>query len=225
VRDHQGQPIIPDRARLPSSFPAAESPASKEVQAAIQQATAASPVLAELDFIAEQVRIDLQTAENMLLPKLDARLLAAKDIGGPASPKRDKAPFQLEVGLFGEVPLQRRAALGKIAAAEAKLAQINAKRQFVVNKITAAVQDAVSALKASAERIERADTNLELATETLRLGRLQFDAGDIDLVTLNIYEKSVSDAQLLQIAAYADFFIAVADYRAALAIDPLQTVP
>jgi outer membrane protein TolC len=225
VRDNQGQPIIPDNARLPSSFPAPQSPASEEVQEEIQRAVAASPLLAELDLIAEQVRVDLQAAQNMLLPKLDARLLAAKDIGGPASSKRDKSPFQLEVGLYGEVPLQRRAAQGKIAAAEAKLAQINAKRNFVVNKITAAVQDAVSALQASAERIERADTNLELARETLRLGRLQFDAGDIDLVTLNIYEKSVSDAQLLRIAAYADFYIALADYRAALATDPLLATP
>jgi outer membrane protein TolC len=225
VRDYQGQPLIPDSSRLPASFPAPESPASDELEVEIQQAVAASPVIAELDFLAEQVRVDLQTAQNSLLPKLDAQLLAAKDIGGPASSKRDKSPFQLEVGLYGEVPLQRRAAQGKIAAAEAKLAQINAKRQFVANKVTAAVQDAVSALQASADRIARANTNLDLATETLRLGRLQFDAGDTDLVTLNIYEKSVADAQLLQIAAYADFFIALADYRAALARDPFQAGP
>jgi outer membrane protein TolC len=161
----------------------------------------------------------------MMLPKLDARLLASKDVGGPASSKRDKSPFELEVGLYGAVPLQRREARGKIAAAQAKLAQINAKRQFVVDKITAAVQDTVSALDAAGGRIERAETNLDLARETLRLGRLQFDAGDIDLVTLNIYEKSVTDAQLLRVAAYADFFSSIADYRAARALDPLSAAP
>ena len=69
-------------------------------------------------------------------------------------------------------------------------------------------------------RIERAETNVSLARQTLELGRLQFDAGDVDLVSLNIYEKAVTDAQLLKIAAQADFFSAVADYRAALARNP-----
>jgi outer membrane protein TolC len=69
--------------------------------------------------------------------------------------------------------------------------------------------------------IAPAGTKSPLARETLQLGRLQFDAGDADLVTLNIYEKSVTDAQVLRISAQADFFSALADYRAALAIDPL----
>ncbi len=103
---------------------------------------------------------------------------------------------------------------------EAKLAQIAAKRQFVTDKVTARVQDAVSALDAAAGRIDRAQTNLRLARETLDLGRQQFDAGDIDLIALNIYEQSATDAQLLLITAQADFFDASADYQAALSLDP-----
>jgi outer membrane protein TolC len=66
-----------------------------------------------------------------------------------------------------------------------------------------------------------------LAEETLRLARIQFDAGDIDLVELNIYEQASMDARVLRIEAEVDFFIALADYRAALGSDPLQspTVP
>ncbi len=71
----------------------------------------------ELGLIAEQVRVELAQAENMLLPKLDAGLRAAKDVGAAASPKGDKTPFQLEVGLYGELPLQRREANGKIEVA------------------------------------------------------------------------------------------------------------
>ena len=175
--------------------------------------------------MAERVRIDLEKAQNSLLPKLDAVLLASKDIGGPASPKRDKSPFELEAGLYGELPVQRREARGKIQSARGKLAQLRAKREFVVNKITAEVQDALSALRAAAGRTERAETNLRLARETRQLGRDQFNAGDIDLIDLNIYEQAVTDAQFQRIAAQADFFIAVADYRAALARDPLTVSP
>ena len=50
---------------------------------------------------------------------------------------------------------------------------------------------------------------------------MAFNAGDIDLIALNIYEQEVTDAELVLIAAEADFFISQADYRAALAEDPL----
>lgn len=222
-RSIEGEPVIPDESRLPTSFPDAVLPTREAIDADISMAVAASPLLTELDLISEQVEVELDNAHNMLLPKLDARLLASKDMGARASSKGDKTPFELEAGIYGEVPLQRREARGKIVAAEGKLAQISAKRQFVVNKVAAAVQDAVSALETAAGRIERAETNLDLARETLELGRLQFEAGDIDLVALNIYEKSVTDAQLLLISAQVDFFSAVADYRAALALDPLAT--
>ncbi len=91
----------------------------------------------------------------------------------------------------------------------------------MVNKVTAFVQDAISALQAAAGRIDRARTNSRLARETLDLGREQFNVGDIDLISLNIYEQAVTDAQLRLIVAQADFFDAMADYRAALSLDPL----
>ena len=91
-----------------------------------------------------------------------------------------------------------------------------------MNKVTAEVQDAVSALQASEARIGRARTNLQLAEEALQLARGQFDAGDIDLVELNIYEQATLDARFLLIDAEADYFIALADYRAALGSDPSQ---
>jgi outer membrane protein TolC len=221
-RNPRGAPVIPDNSRLPSDFPPAQSPDREMIDSDIARALDASPLLAELELVAEQVRVELSNAENMMLPKLDARALASKDIGAEASPTGDKTPFELEAGLFGELPLQRRGARGKIDAAQGKLAQINAKRRFVVDKTVAAVQDAYSALLAAAGRIERANANLRLARRTLELGRIQFDAGDIDLVDLNIFEKAATDAQLLLITAEADFFVAMANYRAILAIDPLM---
>ena len=220
MRDLDGRPIVPNESLLPKSFPDHFTFNPEQLDADIARALAARPELVELDLIAQQVRVEIAQAENSRLPKLDARLLASQDIGGAASSKGDKTPFELEVGLYGEVPLQRREARGKIDAARGKLAQIETKRRFVVDKVTAAVQDAVSALVAAAGRIERASTNLRLARETLTLGRAQFDAGDVDLIALNIYEQSVTDAQILLIAAQADFFIALADYRAALSVDP-----
>jgi len=91
--------------------------------------------------------------------------------------------------------------------------------------VARSVQDAVSAMVAADGRIDRALTNIRLARETLELARIQFQAGDIDLVELNIYEQSVTEAELLLVTSQADFFMALADYRAALSLDPLAMNP
>lgn len=220
LRDPLGEPILPQAAQLPPGFPAHSPPHPEQAQRETAVALERRPEFAELDLLAQQVRVELSQAENMLLPKLNAVLDASKDVGFPASPKRDKTPLELETGLVGELPLQRREAWGKINAARGKLAQLRAKREYLANKVAAEVQDTVSALSAAAGRIDRARASLELATQTLKLGQVAFRAGDIDLIALNIYEQAVTDAQLVLIAAQADYFAAEADYRAAVAEDP-----
>ena len=110
VRRGNGQPIVPAKSQLPGSFPAHTAAESRQLASDISRALAARPELMELELIAQQVRVELAQAENRLLPKVDARLLASKDVGAAASAKGDKTPFQLEVGLYGELPLQRREA-------------------------------------------------------------------------------------------------------------------
>jgi outer membrane protein TolC len=221
LRDDAGKPIIPDESQLPSSFPEPAGPDPDQIGADIARAITARPELAELNIEAEKVRVEMAQAENLQLPKMDMQLIASKDVGAAASSKGDKTPFELEVGLYGEMPLQRREGRGKMLSARGKLAQIEAKREFVINKVTTLVQDAMSALQTAAARIERAQTNLQLARETLTLGRERFNAGDLDLIELNIYELAVNDAQIILIEAHADFLIALANYEAALSVDPL----
>lgn len=212
-----GEPIVPTAGQEPPDFPAHAAPPADNLARDIDAALNARPEFAELELLREQVEVDMASARNSLLPKVDAAIVASKDIGGNASPKGDKEPFELEAALYGEMPLQRREGHGKMQAAEGKLAQLTAKRQFVADKVAAEVQDAYSGMQTAAERIVRAAQNVELAERTRDLGQTAFTAGDIDLVTLNIYEQAVNDAELQLIAAQADFFIAEADYLAATA--------
>lgn len=222
LRTPAGEPIVPDTPLLPEAFPDHSKIVDAQIDRDITSALAARPELVELDLQYRKTSVELTQATNMLLPKLDALVIGSQDVGAPFQADNIKGPFELEAGLYGEVPLQRREAEGKIETARAKLAQIRAKREFVVNKVTAEVQDAVSALRAAEERIERAVINRRLARESLEMARTLFDAGDIDLVELNIYEQATLDAQILLVEAQADYFVAVADYRAALGVDPRQ---
>ncbi|MDA7980837.1 MAG: TolC family protein [Pirellulales bacterium] len=222
LRDAQGSPLVPDESLLPREFPMVVMPRGAVLDQMVDRAIDLRPEFAELDLLAEQYDVELAQASNMLLPKLDAQLRAAKDVGGQTSAKGDKTPFELEIGLYGEVPLQRREARGKINVARGKLAQIQAKHRFLADKVAAQVQDVLSALQAALEQAGLAQKNVSLAQQTLELGREQFDAGDVDLIQLNIYEQSVADAQFQLIDAQATFFAALAEYYAALAIDPLE---
>ncbi|MCA9199746.1 MAG: TolC family protein, partial [Planctomycetales bacterium] len=217
LRDAAGQPMIAELAQVPDEVPPLTEIDAAQLESDIASAIAARPEIAEIDFEVRRVRVQIAEANNSMLPKLDAAVGAAQDIGNPTNSIGDKTPFELEAGLYGEVPLQRRQARGKRMAANAKLRQLCAKREFIVNKVTVAVQDAHSALQAAEMRIERAELNANLAEQSLQLARDRFNAGDIDLIVLNIYEKAVTDAQLVLIDAESDYFKAVADYRAALA--------
>lgn len=219
LRDPAGEPRVTTVEQLPSGFPTADQAALPGLDEAIVQALETRPEFRELDLLIQQVQVELSQASNMMLPKLDAQLLASKDVGAAASPKGDKTPFELEVGLYGELPFQRREARGKAVSARGKLSQIQTKREFLANKVTAELQDAYSALDAASQRIARARKNFDLAQQTQTLGRAQFDAGDLDLIDLNIYEQSATDAELQWIVAQGDFFKALADYQAAMAAE------
>ena len=107
------------------------------------------------------------------------RVTLTKDVGEP-TPSGNKTPFQLEAGLYFNVPLQRNKAQGKLREAQGKLAQIAAKRRLVENKIVIDVQDALSDLTTSYERFLRARENAQLAWELATAERERFELEDSD---------------------------------------------
>ncbi len=224
LRDAYGEPVVPESLQLPEGFPASSPYDQNQLLGDIEQAWATRPELRYLDLQVDQLRVELAEAENRMLPKFNAHIEASKDIGASVydNESTDKTPFILEAGLYGELPLQRRAACGKIQSLHGKLTQVSAKRQFAANKVEVEVRDAVSALEAATGRIDQARIARDLAAQSLELGRLGFESGDLTVITLNLYEKAVLEAELQLIEAQADFFKALAAYRAALGFDPLQ---
>ncbi len=214
-RDKNCQPIIAQSAQIPYNVPEAQVIAEDQLETDITTAVAVRPELQALEAARRQACIDLQYANNLMLPKLDVKGYAAKDVGPLASSLGDKRPFQLELGMIAEVPIQRREGLGKIRTAKAKLAQIDAKSGFVTDKIRAEIQDAASAVNAAFDQIQQSQKNVDLARRSLSLGRKSFEAGDIDLIGLNIYENSVADAELELLDAQFKYFYYRAAYQTA----------
>ena len=61
--------------------------------------------------------------------------------------------------------------------------------------------------------------NVRLAVELEKAETILFQQGATDLLTLQIREQATFDARQLEVEAQADFFRAMAFYRAAVAAD------
>lgn len=221
VRTANGKPSLPPAESLPAKFPDAQFYDDKQLKADIQAALASRPETQYLELIQEQLEVDLQQARNLYLPEINAGMVASQDVGGPSSAKKDKSPFELEASVLLSVPLQRRKAAGKLQATQGKLVQVQTKAQFARDKITTDVQNAVAALKAAYERIAQSRQSVELNLAMQEAEQKRFDAGDSNLLVVNLREKATADAQKTLVAALLEYFRAEADFRAALANIPV----
>jgi outer membrane protein TolC len=170
-----------------------------------------------LQLEAERANVDVRQASNLALPAFDGLVSGSQDVGSPTSEKRDKSQFELEAGVAFEVPLQRREAIGKLRAAQGKLAQVTAKRRLSEQKIVAQVQGARTALTAAYAGLQQAERNVELARQMEDAERVKFERGDSDLLLVNIREQATADAAVLAVDAAATYFMAQAQLRAATA--------
>jgi outer membrane protein TolC len=217
-RDDMGQPIIPLETWVPE-FPEPPELTETQLQSDIQTALAMRPELRALDLLRREIDIDYASAQNDFLPQVDALVTGSQDNGTPTSSKKDKSPFELEAGIYAEVPIQRRKARGKMSALEAKASQIVAKRRMTEDKITTEVQATFAALTAARERVVQAREAVRLAKYMAEVEQKKFDNGSSDLLSVNLREQQAAEAAETEVDALLEYFQAQAVYRAALARD------
>ncbi len=220
-RDSVGLPLLPDPKQLPHTFPAPRIPTPGLLGRDVQVAYRWRPELRELALKRQSVDVDLNFARNQRLPQIDGFLTAAKDVG-TETPPIDKTPFQLEAGVAGSVPLQRSAARGNMRAAQGALAQVNARLRWYEDKITAEVQDAVSALVAAHDQLRPRREAVQLTYRMEVAERRKYDLGDSNLFVLNLRELDTRDAASLEVDAIVAYYVATALYHAALGLDGLR---
>lgn len=218
LRDESGAPVLPPADRLPS-FPVPIKPDDAHFDTDVETALFFRPEPRYLRIQREKLTVELNYARNLTLPQLDAVVDAAKDVGGPTSPKNDKGPFQMEAGLLFNVPMQRRLATGQIRTAEAAIAQVRAQEQYAVERVSADVRFALAGLKTAYEEYLRAREGTQLAAQMEVAEDTKFDLGNSNILFVNLREQATADARIMVVDSLAEFFIASAEYRAALGLD------
>lgn len=217
LRDDAGQPLQPDEARLPRSFP--EPDRSLREGASLEEALTRRPEVKRLLAQKEQQEVELAFQKNQLLPGLDVGVAYTQDLG--TTPRPELEPLgkpELEVSAVLDVPLLFRAPLGRIQSARAGVTRLDAQLQLARDRVAVDVRDALSALGAAEERITFTRREVAVSVELERGERTRFELGDSTLLFVNLREQAAAEARAREIDALADFHKAAASLRAALAL-------
>jgi len=202
---------------FPPPIPIDEQAITADISLAINQ----RPEMVVLGFMRRQLEIDFAQASNEYQPSIDAIVGATQDVGTPASRLNDKGEFEADASVYLDVPVQRRKARGKMQSTQGKLAQLGAKLRLTEDKVVADVQAAYAALVAAYEQVEQMSQSVEFAEDLANRERRNLELGESDLLTVALREQFAVEAAAKQVDALLIYFIARADYRAALAEDQL----
>jgi len=222
LRDEFGQPLYPREEWVPQSFPPIDALPPGDFPADLAAAVSRRPELRGLSLEVQQTTLELRLAENQTAPQLDLISAASQDAGTPASSLNDKGQFELELGVEGELPLQRRKARGKILSTRSKLAQLDQKIRMQQDKIGVELMMARNALDQAALEIVQAAAALRSSIEVVERYNFAFEQGQVDLIYINLLESKVTEYQIKLVESREKWYAALAAMQAALGLDPLE---
>ncbi|GGD62389.1 TolC family protein [Croceicoccus mobilis] len=197
-RDASGEPIIVGAGRLPESSEALDF-ARPDPEFSVEQRPELQSLLAQV----EQSTLSLALAENALKPRFDLTAEVGKDIGDEGLGGPSRTPFETIVGFRFSVPLQNRAAKGRIAETEAGLDQLAMKQKYLRDQIRTEVDAMRIAVEGAERLVGTSRQEYELARELANAERRRFQLGSSDFFLVNQREETATNAQIQLIDAQA----------------------
>lgn len=211
-RDSDGEPQMPPASRLPSQLeavPVAPLPPGKELPN--------RPDVAAVENRIAQARERLAQDRNVLQPRLDLKVEASQDIGAIGEGGSSRSGTETKVGLSFSVPLQRRAALGKVAETEASIAALEAQRRRIAEDIGVQLSAVSTDVKAAAQLLALVEDEARQAEAVAQAERRRMQLGTSDLLRVALREEAAADARVRQVDAALRQALARAELAAATA--------
>ncbi|MEQ1825374.1 MAG: TolC family protein [Pirellula sp.] len=222
LRDEGGAPMLVPPEWLPNDFPEIVDLPPGVFEDDYRNALARRPELVLIKLEMQSQRWDLSLAQNQMLPNLDFTVQSVQNMGQGTSSLNDKGEFQLEAGVVGGVPIQRRKPIGKIQSTQSKLAQFAQKYELQRNKIGIDLQVARNALDTAQRNVAVARDLVKRSRAALEGFRKGTDAGLFDFAWVLNQELKVNESEVKLLEAEREFYVALAELQAALGLDPLE---
>jgi outer membrane protein TolC len=193
------------------------APDEKRTAVDLLNASVRRPELRRIQLTMDKLVVDERLARNNLLPNLDIGVSAAREFGD--QPYKDIDRTELQAGIELKIPLGRNEAKGRLETINAQMERLKREAQFARDRITAEVRDASSALEAAWSLIGQNRSNVELAAELEKAEWYRFEEGASDMLAVQLREQRTFESRLSEVESVADYFRAVAEYRASVAAD------
>ncbi len=217
LRGADGQMFVPTRAQLPDADALGSLPDMDRLMA-VEQSTVldARPELRNFQLAVERAQNKVALRQNDLQPQLDLTAELSRDFGviGDGGPTFDST--DTVVGVTFTVPLQRRAARGRLRRAEAELREIELREGRIADQISVELDNILTNLAAALELADLASDEIEQAEAMVAAERRRFQLGAGDFFRVNLREESAADAKIRGIRAQLGGRLATASYNAAV---------
>lgn len=221
-RDANGDPLLVGPERLPADATALAGVSARAGEDFQTRRPDLQMLLARID----QGAARLALAQNDLRPRLDLRGEMAKDVGPVGLGGASRTPLEAAIGFRFSMPLQNRAAKGKIVEAQAEIDALAARGRFLRDQIAVEVEGITINVGATEQLATIAEQERQLAERLAAAERRRFELGSSDFFLVNQREETANDARVRLIdaqariaAARAELAAATAD-RAALGLEP-----
>ena len=215
-RDIDGKPLTPTPDQLPTSALTEQLFDSKQNTVYELPSITARPERKALQTAIERINRDIKLRRNNMRPKLDLNFELGRDIGSVAEGGSTRNGTDSIVSLSLRVPLQRRAARGKLNESKAKLKELNAQLTLITDQLQAQMRALVLELETTVKLLDLVSQEV---TQTRRLREAEykrFENGASDFFLVNLREQAAADADLRYHSTRMDAAIAQISYDAAV---------
>jgi outer membrane protein TolC len=183
--------------------------------AALASALDHNPRLAALQARGRATTIDVDVAENGLLPELDlslsgATLGNASDAGTAFGQLAGFRTYDVQVGLVFQEAVGRHAATGNLQAARARLHRTRLDEAAVSGQIRAAVAREAASIEAAAKRVDALTDATDTAALDLAAERARFEVGRATNFDVLRRQLDLAQTRLRLLRARTDYLEAVA---------------
>ena len=201
------------------SAPASLPEHSFDVDALLVRAMAGSPTLARLQVLERGAKLEVELAENGLLPELDL-VVSFGPTGSDGNPGRaliNMVSFddlEMSANLTYRRSLQRRATKGSYAQARARLRKQVIGTKDVEAQITVQLVLAAKRAQTAQKRFELGARAIDLAKQNVEAEKSRFELGGATNFDVLQRQDELQQAQLQQARSLIDFLDALAQLDA-----------
>jgi outer membrane protein len=209
VRRATGMSIEPGAIALASGAQAGAPAKTATLEQSLQRAFATSPELAQLAVQDKDATIEVQLAENGLLPQLDAALrLGPTGRGTSFSAAGENLVKFDEYTIVGTLTFQyelgHHAATGASRAARLSREKLQVTATDVKAQIAQAVAQEVAVLELAARRVALAQTAIDLAKKNIEVEQARFSLGKSTNFDVLQRQNELQSAELSKASAEID---------------------